>query len=769
VRIAPARNTALEGLYASGPFLLTQCEAQGFRRITWFVDRPDVMARYDVTLRGARADFPVLLSNGDVVDAGTLPDGRHWARWVDPHPKPSYLFALAAGRLERLEDSFTTAEGRRVRLAIHAEADAIGRCAHAMAALKRAMAWDERRYGRCYDLDCFNIVATHDFNMGAMENKGLNIFNARYIVGDAATATDDDLLHVEAVVAHEYLHNWTGNRITCRDWFQLSLKEGLTVFREQQFVADTHSRAVRRIDDVRALRSQQFAEDAGPFAHPVRPDSYVEINNFYTATVYEKGAEIVRMLHTVLGEDAFRAGMDEYFRRHDGQAVTCDDFTAALGAGAGADLAEFGRWYAQAGTPQLRCTESWDAVAGRFVLEFAQSTPPTPGQPHKLPLPIPVRLALFDPAGQRLPLQLAGEPAGQATERVILLRDAAQRLVFHGIEAPPVASLLRDHSAPVRLLRQESPEQLAFLARHDDDAFNRWEAIQRLGEHALLCACTAREVEADGWRGALFEALGALLREPGADPAFVAECLLPPDEAWLGERLEDCDPDQVHEAREHLRAALGTVLATPLDAAAGDRRDAPGPRRLRNMALGLRAAADPAVCTERLAAQYATAANLTDRLAALTLRVHLGLAGAAAASEEFSRRHAGDPLLMDKWLSIHATDPRPGAALRVRALLDHPAFQWRNPNKVRALLGAFARSNRVGFHADDGAGYALVADAVLTVDALNPQVAARLAGAFNGWRRIEPRRRARMHAELSRLAGAALSPDTGEIVSRALA
>jgi aminopeptidase N len=778
VRIAPASNTALEGLYASGSSLLTQCEAEGFRRITYAIDRPDVMARYSTELRADRARFPVLLGNGDLVEEGSLPDGRHFARWDDPHPKPSYLFALVAGRLDFIEDRFTTAEGREVLLRVHADPGMAGRCAHAMDALKRCMRWDEQRYGRCYDLSRFNIVATHDFNMGAMENKGLNIFNAKFVLADARTSTDDDFLHVEAVVSHEYFHNWTGNRVTCRDWFQLSLKEGLTVFRDQQFVADIHSRAVRRIDDVRTLRAQQFAEDAGPFAHPVRPDEYSEINNFYTATVYEKGAEVVRMLHAALGEAGFRAGMDEYFRRHDGQAVTCDDFIAALCAGGGVDLSPFASWYAQAGTPRLEAHGHHDAATRRFVLTLAQSTPPTPGQPDKRALPIPVRLALFDARGRRLPLRLAGEAAPSGDERVLLFTDTTREFVFEDVDDAPVASLLRDFSAPVRLDRGATRAELAFLARHDDDPFNRWEAIQQLGELAILAGYRDDAPTAADARNALADALHALLDDALQDPAFVAECLLLPDENWLGEQLDALDPPRLHAAREALRAALGAALASPLARAiarcadGSDGLDARGRarRRLRNVALGLRVAADPAAAAPDVAGLLAGARLMTDRLTALALHRQHELPGADAVLAAFRADFADDALVLDKWFALEASNPRPATVERVLALMDDPAFSWRNPNKVRALLGTFARANRVAFHRADGAGYRMLADAVRALDALNPQVAARLVGALSGWRKIEPARAALMRAALEQLAALPeRSRDLAEIVDRALA
>jgi len=777
VRIQPEANTALEGLYRSGQFLVTQCEAQGFRHITWYPDRPDVMSRYSVTLVADREHFPVLLSNGNPEAAGLSERNRHWARWSDPHPKPCYLFALVAGRLEHIEDRYVTAEGRAVALRIWAERDAIARCHHAMECVKRAMRWDEERFGRSYDLDVFNIVATHDFNMGAMENKGLNIFNAKYIVADATSATDDDFLHVEGVVAHEYFHNWTGNRVTCRDWFQLSLKEGLTVYRDQEFSADVNSRALKRIDDVRTLRSQQFTEDAGAFAHPVRPESYHEINNFYTATVYEKGAEIVRMLATTLGPEGFRRGMDLYFARHDGEAVTCDDFRRALADANGVDLSTWARWYSQAGTPQVTVETGHDAASGRYHIDFVQRTAPTPGQPEKHALPIPVRMALYAADGTPLPLRLAGEPEGEAapTVRVLVVAAAEQRFVFSGIAAVPVPSLLQDFSAPVELLRDFDAVALAFLARHDRDAFNRWDAIQR-----LMQACIAAELERPGEVTAVpaFAALAAahatLLDDPDADAAWVAECLSLPEEAYLAECLVEGDPQRLHDAREALRRGLGATLAKALAArhalpVTGDLARSRGGRRLRNVCLAILVAADPGRHATRARTQFAGAANMTERLAALTVMVHAGVEGCQALAEDFYRVFRGDPLVVDKWLQLQATNPQPGTLERVQRLTEHPAFTWRNPNKVRSLVGAFARANRTGFHAVDGSGYRFIGEAVLALDPLNPQIAARLVTAFNGWRHVEPLRQGLMRNQLERLAATQpLSPDVAEIVARAL-
>ena len=779
VEIAPSANTTLEGLYRSGEFLLTQCEAEGFRHITWFVDRPDVMARYDVTLVAERERFPVLLSNGNPSGSGTLPDGRHWARWIDPFPKPSYLFALVAGRLEHIEGRHRTQDGRDVAIRIYAEPDAIARCGHAMDCVERAMRWDEERYGLAYDLDLYQVVATNDFNQGAMENKGLNIFNSKFIVADTATATDFDFEGVEGVVGHEYFHNWTGNRITCRDWFQLSLKEGLTVFRDQEFSADMNSRAVKRIEDVRGLRAHQFPEDAGPFAHPVRPETYLEINNFYTATVYEKGAEVVRLFHTVLGEEGFRRGMDLYVERHDGEAVTCDDFVRALGDANGRDLSAFLGWYAQAGTPQLRVIERYDAATRTLTLAFSQSTPPTPGQPQKRPLPIPVRLALHRRDGAPCALTLDGESGPGPMQRVVLVDSAEQSFTFRELDERPVASLLQGFSAPVHLHRDDDAELLAFLARHDRDPFNRWDAIQRLGERAVLGEyAKAGAGIASSWFEALSTAAGALLDDASLDAAYVAECLALPDEAYLAELLDHYDPVRLFDAREALQRALAAPLADRLRAQHDVlSRDPPrardgaavGRRRLKNAALALLVRADPLVHATRAQAQYEAAGNMTDRIAALTQLVHRGIEGAQRVAEDFYRQHRHDPLVVDKWLTLQATSPEPGTLARIERLTEHPAFTLRNPNKVRALIGAFARANRVSFHAVDGGGYRFVGGAVLALDALNPQVAARIAGVFNGWRRIEPLRRALMRAELERLAAAPkLSPDLAEIVQRAL-
>ncbi|NCT66690.1 MAG: aminopeptidase N [Rhodanobacteraceae bacterium] len=780
VRIAPEHNTALQGLYLSGAresgFLLTQCEAEGFRRITPFPDRPDVLARYTVTLRADRARFPLLLANGNADGAGELADGRHWARFVDPHPKPSYLFALVAGRLASIEDEFVTAEGRRVRLVIHAEADAIGRCGWAMQCLKYAMAWDEQRFGRCYDLDVFHIVATHDFTMGAMENKGLNIFNAKYLLADPDSATDDDYRHVLAVVGHEYFHNWSGNRVTCRDWFQLCLKEGLTVYREQEFEADLAARTLRRIEDVKTLWRAQFSEDGGPLAHAVRPEQYSEINNFYTATVYEKGAEVVRMLATLLGRDGFRRGLDLYFERHDGAAATVEDFLAALGDANGRDLTPWLAWYRQAGTPELRAHGHYDAAARSYELTLEQHTAPTPGQPDKQALPLPVALALFDAHGAPLAVPLEGEHAPMH-ERVLLLERARATFRFIGVDAAPVASLLRGYSAPVRLRHDVDAAALALQVRHDSDGFNRWFAADALARRVFADALAHGAPDAQLcalWTGCLEHAL----RVDGSDAALLAELLTLADAGSLADGLAEVDPEAVHQARTQVEQALATALAGPLlaryhalaqDDLAATTLAAQAQRRLRNACLALLCRADPAHL-ELARRQFADASTLTDRLAALAALVRGGGDEADDALAAFATRHAGDALVLDKWFTLQAAVADPATLARIEALSAHAAFRWSNPNNVYALFGAFALRNPRVFHRADGAGYGCVAEAIARLDGLTPQVAARLATAFGGWRRLEPARRALMRAELERLAArAGNSPDLADILARSLA
>lgn len=778
VRVHPAANTALEGLYLSGPretgFLLTQCEAQGFRHITYFPDRPDVQSSYTVTLRADRARFPVLLAGGNPDGAGELEGGRHWARFVDPHPKPAYLFALVAGRLEKIEQDYRTADGRDVQLKIWAETDAIGSCHYAMDALVRSMRWDEQAYGRNYDLDVFHVVATHDFNMGAMENKGLNIFNTKCLLADADSSTDDEYRRVEAVVAHEYFHNWSGNRVTCRDWFQLSLKEGFTVYREQCFSADMNSAPLKRIEDVALLRRAQFPEDAGPLAHPVRPAEYREINNFYTATVYEKGAELVRMLAGKLGAEGFRRGSDLYFGRNDGRAATIEDFLAALGEANGTDLSPYLAWYGQSGTPRLKARGDYDAARREYTLTLSQHTPSSHQQPHKQPLPIPVKLALFGPDGRMLPLHLDGHAGG--AEAVVVLAETEQRFVFRDVAQRPVPSLLRGFSAPAILECDYTPAELALLLGHDPDGFNRWEAGQQLA----LRACDAlRDGASTDAADAWCDALAALFDDARLDPALLADLLTPPGEVELAERENMVDPAHIHALRQQLQRRLAARIGLgQLDAryralaarstVAIDAASQAG-RSLKQRVLQLLALLDPAAACDHAIAQYQNAPSMTDRLAALAVLARHDAARSAGPLAHYRERYASDPLALDKWFALQAQLPGEDALARVQALEADPAFTLKNPNRARALLSTWANGNPSGFHRADGAGYRLYAERLLALDALNPQTAARLATAFNGWHRLEPRRREAAHAVLAMLAAHdRLSRNLAEIVGNML-
>jgi len=777
VRIRPAQNSALEGLYASGKFLLTQCEPEGFRKITWFPDRPDVMSRYTVTLEADRERFPVLLSNGNATGSGDAGEGRHWRRWEDPFPKPSYLFALVAGDLAHIEDHYTTRSGRRVTLRVYVEHENVDRCGHAMESLINAMRWDEERFGLEYDLDIYNIVATNDFNMGAMENKSLNVFNSKYVLARPDTATDIDYHGIEGVIGHEYFHNWTGNRVTCRDWFQLTLKEGLTVFRDEEFSADMQSRAVKRIHDIRDLRNRQFPEDAGPMSHPIRPDHYLQINNFYTATVYQKGAAIIRLYHTLLGEEGFQKGMRLYFERHDGQAVTCDDFLAAMADANGVDLERFSRWYSQSGTPEVKVRMEWDANDHRLVLNLKQHTHPTHDQEEKHPLVIPFAMGLLDSQGKPLPLVLEGDTALPETTRTLILDEAAKTWVFTGVPEDPVPSLLRDFSAPVKIDYWYSEHELATLIAHDTDPFARWEAAQRFAQDCILT-----EVERLGDEGsmqlspALAEAFGGLLADRHADPALLAEALTLPAEDYLAEQMDVVDVDGIHAAREFVKRELGGRLEELLldryqeldDGRAYDKAPAAVARRsLKNICLFYLAAT--ARGHDLAENQLKRSDNMTDTLAALNGLVMNDAPGAGRALADFERRWRNDALVMDKWFSIQAAKPGHATVDTVIGLMDHPAFSLRNPNKVRALIGVFAILNHTGFHAPGGAGYRFLADQVLALDAANPQMAARTVSAFNRWPRYDRRRRTLMKAELERIAAVeGLSTDVYEIVSNSL-
>jgi aminopeptidase N len=779
VHIRPQDNTRLEGLYKSGDIFCTQCEAEGFRHITWYFDRPDVLARFRTRIEADRETFPVLLSNGNCIASGELPpdltgdpdSGRHFAVWEDPHPKPCYLFALVAGDLGCLEDGFTTASGREVALKLYVEHGKEDRARHAMESLKKAMKWDEDVFGLEYDLDIYMIVAVSAFNMGAMENKGLNLFNDKLVFADPDTATDTDYAMIEAVIAHEYFHNWTGNRITCRDWFQLSLKEGLTVFRDQQFSADMRSAAEQRIADVRALRARQFPEDSGPLAHPVRPDSYIEINNFYTATVYEKGAEVIRMMHTLLGPEGFRKGMDLYFERHDGQAVTCDDFAAAMWdanpkVAETTDLGLFKRWYAQAGTPAVTAKGDYDAAARRYTLTLAQETKPTPGQPDKLPLVIPIALGLLGQDGEDIPLN------DGATTEVIHLTEAAQSFTFENIPEAPVPSILRGFSAPVRLtVEGEDAGALAFRMAHDSDAFNRWEAAQRFAR--LIVDAALKESNATP---ALTAATA--LADTEADPALIGDMLALPSESDLAEQQEVVDVDAIHAARESLKRAVAEALEAPL-AARYDALRVEGPydhgpaqsgkRRLANLALSYLTSLGTEEAFARAKTRFEAATNMTDSIGALSAVNDCDTPIRAELLDAFYARWQGDALVTDKWFTMQAVSSRADTLDRVKELMGHPDFSMKTPNRVRALIGAFTSANPLRFHSPDGSGYDFLSDRVVELNALNPQVAARMLGPLARWRRFDEARQAKMKQALERiLATPDLSKDVFEIASKAL-
>jgi len=779
VRINPAANTALEGLYVSSGNFCTQCEAEGFRKITYYLDRPDVMARFTTTLVADREQFPVLLSNGNPTARGALEDGRHFVTWQDPFPKPSYLFALVAGDLAEIAGSFTTASGREVALRFYVEHRNRDKVDHALASLQRAMRWDEERFGLEYDLDIYMVVAVDDFNMGAMENKGLNVFNSKYVLARPESATDLDYQGIEGVIGHEYFHNWTGNRVTCRDWFQLSLKEGLTVFRDQEFSADMGSAAVKRIDEVRILRNSQFPEDAGPMAHPVRPASYQEINNFYTTTVYNKGAEVIRMYQTLLGRDGFRKGMDLYFDRHDGQAVTTDDFLAAMADANSVDLSRFSRWYNQAGTPELQVSDHFDAESGRYTLSVRQSCPATPGEPGKQPFHLPLVVGLLDAEGRDLPLHLEGESQPGGPNRVLELSEAEQSFSFTGLGARPLPSLLRNFSAPVRLRYPYSDDQLAFLMARDSDPFNRWEAGQQLYTRVLLQLVAAlQRDERPELPGHLTEAFRTTLLDGSGDPALLAQALTLPSETYLAEQMETADPGAIHRARQFVRKALAEALASELSTVfARNRGTVPyrldgaeiARRSLKNLCLAYLAAGETPTALALAFDQFRDADNMTDVLAALTALVSSPSTDREAALAAFYSRWQNDPLVVDKWLTLQAMASRSDTLEQVTGLLKHPAFTLKNPNKVRALIGAFAHGNPACFHAADGSGYRFVADRVLQLDPLNPQVAARLVSAFNRWRKYDTPRQALMIEQLQRIQRQpSLSRDVAEIVGKAL-
>jgi len=793
---APVKNTKLMGLYVSNDSFFTQCEAEGFRRITYFLDRPDVMASYSVTLRADKAKYPVLLSNGNLVEQGELAEGRHFAKWVDPHKKPAYLFALVAGQLVCREQRITSRAGKEHTLQVYVRPGDLDKTEHAMNSLMHSVAWDEARFGLSLDLERFMIVATSDFNMGAMENKGLNIFNTKYVLANQATATDTDYSNIESVVGHEYFHNWTGNRITCRDWFQLSLKEGLTVFRDQEFSQDlcgeASARAVKRIEDVRVLRTAQFPEDAGPMAHPVRPDSYIEISNFYTVTIYEKGAEVVRMMQTLVGCNGFAKGMKLYFERHDGQAVTCDDFAQAIAdANPASDLArllpQFKRWYSQAGTPRVYGTGVYDAAARSYTLTLAQSCAPTVGQPAKEPFVIPVGLGLLGADGTDLPLQLDGEAAPVAAPRTFVLTEASQTLTFTHVDAEPVPSILRGFSAPVVLEFDYSDAQLLHLLAHDTDPFNRWEAGQRLAVRSAIksIAASAYPAGAEPLNDAYVEAMRSVLRDPALDAAFQELVLTLPGETYIAEQLDVVDPQRIHAVREAMRTQLATALAddwaTVYEAHQDNDAYTPDPlssgrRALAGMALthlctAATISSDP-VWPGKTFQRFKDAGNMTDRFNALAALVSSGHPLAAEALPRFHAMFKDEALVIDKWFSLQTGAPDRGGNIlpAVKQLMKHADFSLRNPNRARSVVSTFCQGNPAGFHRADAAGYVFWSERVIELDAINPQVAARLARALDRWSKLaEPYRSAAREAIVRVAAKSDLSKDTHEVVSRALA
>jgi aminopeptidase N len=771
-KINPTKNTALEGLYRSSGNYCTQCEAEGFRRITYYPDRPDVLTRFTTRIEADRQSCPVLLSNGNLLESGTLDGNRHFAVWQDPFPKPCYLFALVAGRLVSLDDHFITGSGRQVSLKIFVEERNAGKCQHAMDSLKKAMLWDEQVYGLEYDLDTFMIVAVDDFNMGAMENKGLNIFNAKYVLSSPETATDQDYLGIEGVIAHEYFHNWTGNRVTCRDWFQLSLKEGLTVFRDQEFSSDMNSPAVQRIDDVRILKNFQFKEDAGPMSHPVRPDSYMEINNFYTATVYNKGAEVIRMLQTLLGKVNFRKGMDLYFARHDGQAVTCDDFVAAMGDASGVDLRQFENWYSQAGTPILEVKGEWLQKEGKYRLEILQHLDNKQDAPRQ-PLHIPLAIGLVGATGKDL---LVDEEKGTA---ILHLREERAQFEFTGIREKPILSFLRDFSAPVKVSQFQKREELAFLMSHDSNLFNRWDASARLAGEVILetaehfCRNTQPVLD-ENYANAVFLSL----RRTIDDPALLALSLSLPPETTLAQDMGIIDPDALHSARQLVKCQLAEnncdvfldlYLKNQDQGPYRLTADAMGRRSLKNVCLGYLMAVQPLpekhldLCIE----QYRRATNMTDCMAALGCLVNIDHALRAEVLADFYSKWQGDPLVLDKWFTLQALSILPQTLENVILLTEHPSFTIENPNKVRALIGAFCQNNHVRFHGKDGGGYRFLADKVIALDTINPQIAARMVAPLINWKRYDPARQHMMREQLKRIAATAtLSRDVSEIIDK---
>ncbi|MEE9345523.1 MAG: aminopeptidase N [Methylococcales bacterium] len=776
VAINPAKNTQLQGLYQSKDMLCTQCEAQGFRRIIYFLDQPDVMSRYTTTLVANKADYPILLSNGNPIKRGELDNGRHWVTWEDPFPKPSYLFAIVAGKLACLEDTFTTISGRNIKLEIYVEADDIDKCGHAMRSLQASMAWDEKNYGREYDLDLYMIVAVSHFNMGAMENKGLNIFNTQYVLARPDTATDFDYEHIEGVIGHEYFHNWTGNRITCRDWFQLSLKEGLTVFRDQQFTADQTSVAVKRINDVNTLRTRQFQEDAGPLAHPVRPDSYIEINNFYTSTVYEKGAEVVRMIYTLLGVEDFRAGMDLYFQRHDGQAVTTDDFVKCMEDASQNDLTQFRRWYAQAGTPELKLETDYDAQQQIFSINITQYCAPTPGQPDKQALHIPVRLALLGKDGQAINLHLDSSKNVDSSPEVLLqLREEKQTFIFFNVENKPIVSVLRGFSAPVRLLQQQTLDEIAFLAQHDTDTFNRWSAVQNLSSQIIIDLVDDATRPVATQLLVTFEKIIALGWD---DQAYLALLLTLPSEQYLASLMQVVNPEGIHYARNAVQKKLAALLQPELlncyqlaiqQETNEISNQAAARRKLKNVCLSYLASLQTVDNYALCAQQFEQTGNMTDELAALVAIAHNPHPHRDDYLNQFYQKWQAEALVIDKWFSLQATSPLTNTLETVEVLTQHADFDLNTPNRVRSLVSAFSVNNPLHFHNQKGTGYDFLLRQVQQLDRLNPQIAARIVIPLTQWKQHTPERQHAMKQALQTLVSDAdISRDLYEIVNKSL-
>jgi aminopeptidase N len=785
IAIKPQNNTSLEGLYKSSKMYCTQCEAEGFRKITYYLDRPDVMAEFITTIEADKAAYPVLLSNGNPVARGDLANGRHWVRWSDPFKKPAYLFAMVAGKLACIEDNFTTMSGRTIPLQIFVEEKDLDKCNHAMASLKNAMTWDEEFYGREYDLDIFMIVAVDDFNMGAMENKGLNIFNTSCVLANPETTTDAGFQRVEAVVAHEYFHNWSGNRVTCRDWFQLSLKEGFTVFRDAQFSSTMGSPTVKRVEDVNLLRTMQFAEDAGPTAHPVQPASFMEISNFYTLTIYEKGAEVVRMIHTLIGEDLFRAGSDLYFERHDGEAVTIEDFVAAMSEVSGRDFTQFHRWYDQAGTPRLEINGDYNAVEQTYHLSFRQSCPSTPEKANKEPFLIPLRMGLVGENGD-LPLYSDNTVDG-AGEVTLQIGDVEQGITFERVSEPPVPSFLRGFSAPVKLDYPYSRDDLVLLMSRDSDGFNRWESCNQLAlgilQELTHCYLNGAELSLDA---RLVEAFRALLTDPTLDKAMVALMLNLPTEAYLSEVAELIEVEAIHEVRQFARRTLGALLGEEFlhayklnDGQLKDQNYAASgeqiaSRSLKNIALGYLMQTGRDNALDLANKQFWAADNMTDSSAALGMLINSAPAHqkglAEAALQDFYQRWKDEPLVVNLWFQLQATCLLPDGLPRVETLLKHGAFDINNPNKVRAVIGAFSMANAINFHSPDGAGYSFLADQIIKLDKLNPQIASRLVTPLTRWRKYPQARAGLVKVQLERLfSEPALSKDVYEIVNKSLA